>query len=368
MSSNTFGRLFTFISFGESHGPALGCVVDGCPPLIPLAEGDVQPFLDRRRPGTGRHVSQRREADSVRILSGVFEGLTTGHPICLLVENRDQRPDDYRELREVFRPGHADATYSAKYGIRDHRGGGRASARETLARVAAGAVARKLLGSFPETAGIRVTAGLASLGGVAAEAWNAAAIDANPLFCPDPAAVAPMLSALEEAERAGDSLGGMVEIRATGVPPGLGEPVQDRLDARIAQACMGLNAVRGVEIGDGMAVAGASGRGNNDQMRSPAGGRLGDAFLSNHAGGVLGGISTGQPILVRVAVKPTPSISLPQLTVDENLKDIEISVSGRHDPAVAIRAVPVLEAMFWLILADFFLIRRALKGRGDGQG
>ncbi|MDR1519660.1 MAG: chorismate synthase [Planctomycetota bacterium] len=366
MNSNTFGRLFSFTSFGESHGPALGCVVDGCPPRVPLAEADIQPRLDRRRPGACRFVSQRGETDRARILSGVFEGKTTGHPICVLVENQDQRPNDYRQLRDVFRPGHADAAHAAKYGIRDHRGGGRSSARETLARVAAGAVARQMLGAFPETAGIRVAAGLIALGQVRADPakWDDSAIDANPLFCPDPAAVPAMLAALEETMRGGDSLGGVVEIRASGVPAGLGEPVYDRLDARIAQACMGLNAVKGVEIGDGFAAARASGSANNDQMRRPASGRLEDAFLSNHAGGVLGGVSTGQPITARAAIKPTPSISIRQETIGKDLGNVEISVAGRHDPAVAIRAAPVLEAMFWLILADFFLLRRAGENRG----
>lgn len=361
MNSNTFGRLFSLASFGESHGPALGCVVDGCPPRTPLAESDIQPALDRRRPGSGPLVSQRRETDRATILSGVHEGLTTGHPICLLIENRDQRPGDYESLREIFRPGHADAAYAAKYGIRDHRGGGRSSARETAARVAAGAVARKMLSRFSETADLKVRAGLTRLGPAAADPanWDDGTIDENPLFCPDPKAVAPMLAALEKARAAGDSLGGIVEIRADGVPPGLGEPVYDRLDARIAQACMGLNAVKGVEIGDGFAAAASTGSGNNDQMRAPASGRLADAFLTNHAGGVLGGISTGQTILVRAAVKPTPSISMPQLTVDAGLRDADVSVAGRHDPAVAVRAAPVLEAMLWLILADFFLLGRA---------
>ncbi len=363
MHANTFGRLFSFAGFGESHGPAIGCVVDGCPPLVPLSEEDIQPMLDRRRPGSSQLVSPRREADQVRILSGVHEGKTTGHPICLFIENRSQRSGDYGQIRDLFRPGHADGAYYMKYGIHDHRGGGRASARETAVRVAAAAVARKMLGQFPETAGIRVAAGLIRLGSVAAavDHWDEAAINSNPLFCPDPAAAAPMLAALETAVDEGDSLGGVVEARAEGLPVGLGEPVYDRLDARLAQACMGLNAAKGVEIGDGFAAAAARGSGDNDQMRAPASGRFADAFLTNHAGGVLGGISTGQPLVLRVAFKPTPSISRRQQTVDRELRDAEISVGGRHDPAVAVRAVPVVEAMIWLTLADFFLLARARK-------
>ena len=365
MGSNTFGRLFTFTSFGESHGPAVGCVIDGCPALTPLSEADIQPSLDRRRPGSRSQVTGRREADRARILSGVFEGKTTGHPVCILVENRDQRPGDYDQLRHVFRPGHADAVYAAKYGIRDHRGGGRASARETVARVAAGAVAKKMLSRFPDAADLKVTAGLIALGRVDADPanWNDGCIDANPLFCPDPEAVGPMLAALDEAVRGGDSLGGVAEIRVTGIPPGLGEPVYDRLDARIAQSCMGVNAVKGVEIGDGFAAARAAGSANNDPMRAPATGRLADSFLSNHAGGILGGISTGQPITARVALKPTPSIRTAQSTVNTAFENATVSVAGRHDPAVAIRAVPVLEAMFWAIMADFFLLRRAYESK-----
>ncbi len=363
MHSNTFGRLFSFAGFGESHGPAIGCVVDGCPSLVPLSEEDIQPMLDRRRPGNSQIVSPRREADQVRRLSGVHEGKTTGHPICLIIENKTQRPADYEKIRDVFRPGHADGVYFVTYGIHDHRGGGRSSARETAVRVAAAAVARKMLAQYPETAGIGVTAGLVQLGATAidAEHWDDAAINANPLFCPDAAAVAPMLAALETAMDEGDSLGGVVEARASGVPPGLGEPIYDKLDARLAQACMGMNAAKGVEIGDGFAAAAARGSANNDQMRSPASGRFPDAFLSNHAGGILGGISTGQPISVRVAFKPTPSICRRQSTVDRQLRDAEISVGGRHDPAVAVRAVPVVEAMLWLVLADFFLLHRARK-------
>ena len=361
MNSNTFGRLFSFTSFGESHGPAVGCVVDGCPAGISLGANDIQPFLDRRRPGTGKHVSPRREDDRVMIMSGLYEGKTTGHPLLLLVENRGQRPGDYRSLAHLFRPGHADATHQAKYGIRDPRGGGRSSARETLARVAAGAVARKMLFSFSETRKMEVTAGVVALGGVKADAtrWDGAAIRANSFFCPDSGSLAAMADALERAVAAGTSLGGIVEIRVRNVPPGLGEPVYDRLDGRIGAACLGLNAVKGVEIGDGFAAAAATGDENNDQMRRPESGRLGDAFLSNHAGGILGGISTGAELVVRCALKPTPSIATRQLTVDRDLNNVELSIGGRHDPTLCIRAVPVLEATLWFVLADFYLLKRA---------
>ena len=363
MSFNTCGRLFTFATFGESHGPAVGCLVDGCPALVPLDESDIQPMLDRRRPGGGPYVTQRSEPDQVRILSGVVEGKTTGHPICLVIENTDQRSKDYSALANVYRPGHADAVYWHKYGIHDVRGGGRSSARETAARVAAGAVAKKTLSRFADASAIRIQAGLVQLGTVMADAsaWDAGGIDANPFFCPDPAAVEPMRREIDAALADEDSLGGIVEARVTGVPAGLGEPLYDKLDARIAQMCMGLNAAKGVEIGDGFAAAAARGSVNNDPLRSPAGGRLEDAFQTNHAGGVLGGISTGQPIVVRVALKPTPSIGIAQNTVDRTLANTEIAVSGRHDPAVAIRAVPVVEAMLWLVLADFYLLHRARK-------
>ncbi|MDR1613182.1 MAG: chorismate synthase [Planctomycetota bacterium] len=369
MGNNQFGRLFTVLTFGESHGPAVGCVVDGCPANVPLGPADIQPMLDRRRPGTGPNVSARKEPDRVEILSGVHEGVTTGHPICLLVVNRDQRPADYDAVKDLFRPGHADAVYQLKYGVRDPRGGGRASARETLGRVAAAGVAKQLLRRLPECGAIRVVAGLTRLGSALAResAWNDDAIAVNPFFCPDPQAVAAMRDGIEDAIAKGDSLGGVVEARAFGVPAGLGEPAHDKLDARIAQACMGINAVKGVEIGDGFGVANATGSENNDALRAPKSGRLADAFLSNHAGGILGGISTGQPIRVRVAVKPTPSISREQETVNARLENASLSVSGRHDPAVAIRAVPVVEAMLWLVLADFALLGRVANAATPGK-
>lgn len=358
MHANSMGKLFSFTSFGESHGPAVGCVVDGCPPRITLAESDIQPWLDKRRPGVSPYVSPRKEEDRVRIMSGVCQGQTTGHPLLLLVENHDQRSGDYQPIHDVFRPGHADFTYAMKYGIRDPRGGGRSSARETVARVAAGAVARKVLAAHAATRDLEIRAGLVGLGGVLADVagWDDAQIAANPFFCPDPRAVEPMRRELDAALAEEDSLGGLVEIRVRNVPVGLGEPLYDKLDARIAHACMGVNAVKGVEIGDGFVVAGVRGGVNNDAMRSPASGNPSDAFVSNHAGGILGGISTGAEIVVRCAVKPTPSIGRLQWTVDTNLENRDIEIGGRHDPAVCIRAVPVLEATLALVLADFLLL------------
>ncbi len=361
MNANTFGRLFSFSSFGESHGPAVGCLIDGCPAGVELSEKDIQPFLDRRRPGSSQFVSPRQEQDKVAVLSGVYEGCTTGHPILLLVENKDQRSADYKKIIDSFRPGHADATYQAKYGIRDPRGGGRSSARETIARVAAGAVAKKVLLTNPAGKDIAVSAGLISLGQVSCRpgVWDDQAIADNPFFCPDPSAVAAMADAVQQALAEKTSLGGVVEVRAVNVPPGLGEPVYDRLDARIGAAFLGLNAVKGVEIGDGFAAAHSDGRQNNDAMRRPESGKLADAFVSNHAGGMLGGISTGAEIVIRAAIKPTPSIAARQETVDGNLENVAMELGGRHDPAVCIRAVPVLEATLWCILADFFLLQRA---------
>ena len=361
MNFNTFGRLFSFTSFGESHGPVIGCVVDGCPARIPLVESDIQPFLDRRRPGRNQYISPRKEEDQIKILSGVYEGMTTGHPVMLMVENRDHRSSDYNQIKNVYQPGHADATYQTKYGFRDPRGGGRSSARETIARVAAGAVAKKVLIEFTETKQIEVVAGLIRLGKVIAEPnrWQDAVIPTNPFCCPDAAMISAMQEEIEKSIAAGNSLGGIVEIRIRNVPPGLGEPVYDRLDARIGAACLGLNAVKGVEIGDGFTASSATGLLNNDSMRRPVSGVLADAFQSNHAGGILGGISTGQEIIIRCAVKPTPSIAASQETVDMQLNNVDLEISGRHDPAVCIRSIPVFEAVLWCILADFFLLQRA---------
>ncbi len=325
---NTFGRLFRVTTFGESHGPALGAVVDGCPARIPLAEADIQPLLDRRRPGTGPLVSPRAEADRVAILSGVFEGVTTGTPIALVVMNEQARSSDYDALRDVYRPGHADITYAAKYGVRDHRGGGRSSGRETIGRVAAGAIALKLL----SLRGIAVAGRVVSIHGVEGEAA--------------------MVAEIAAAAARGDSVGGIVEVVATGVPAGLGDPVFGKLDAAIAGALMGIGAVKGVEIGDGFAVAARFGSENNDPILPGGSG-------SNRAGGILGGISTGAPIVARCAVKPTPSIALPQRTVDAAGEAVEIRVGGRHDPCIAPRLVPVAEAMLGLVLADALLLHDA---------
>ncbi|WP_135465975.1 chorismate synthase [Crenalkalicoccus roseus] len=354
MSHNSFGHLFRVTTWGESHGPAIGCVVDGCPPRLALSEADIQPFLDRRRPGQSRLVTQRQEPDRVRILSGVFEGLTTGTPIALMIENEDQRSRDYGEIRDRFRPGHADLTYALKYGIRDYRGGGRASARETAMRVAAGAVARKVLG--PE---VVIRGALVQLGPDRVERarWDWAAVEENALFCPDREAAARWEETLLAARKAGSSLGAVIEVVAEGVPPGLGAPVYGKLDADIAAALMGINAVKGVEIGEGFAAAALSGEENADEMRMEPDGRV--RFLSNRAGGILGGISTGQPIVARFAVKPTSSILTPRRAVDRFGQETEVVTRGRHDPCVGIRAVPVGEAMLALVLADHLLRHRA---------
>jgi chorismate synthase len=348
MSGNTFGTLFTVTTFGESHGPALGCIVDGCPPGLPLAEADIQRDVERRRSGTSKYTSQRREPDQVRILSGVFEGMTTGTPIGLLVENTDQRSYDYEKIKDRFRPGHADYTYQQKYGLRDYRGGGRSSARETVMRVAAGAIARKLLAGQ----GIEIFGYLAQMGDIALELRDRAAIDTNPFFCADPSRVSALEAAIDALRREGDSVGARVNVVATGVPPGLGEPVFDRLDADIAHAMMGINAVKGVEIGAGFASVAQRGTQHRDEL-TPGG------FLSNHAGGVLGGISSGQDLLVGVAIKPTSSITTPGRTIDVNGQPVEVVTTGRHDPCVGIRAVPIAEAMLALVLADHFLRHRA---------
>ena len=353
MSHNTFGHLFRVTTWGESHGPAIGCVVDGCPPGLPLVEADIQPWLDRRRPGQSKFTTQRQEPDEVRILSGVMDGRTTGTPIALEIQNVDQRSRDYGAIAEQFRPGHADIAYELKYGIRDHRGGGRSSARETASRVAAGAVARQVLG-----AGVRIRGALVQIGGHAVDRarWDWAAVHENPFFCPDPEAAAAWETLLAGVRKDGSSVGAVIEIVAENVPPGLGAPIYAKLDAEIAAALMGINAVKGVEIGDGFAAAALRGEQNADEMRMHDGAVQ---FLSNHAGGVLGGISTGQPIVARFAVKPTSSILVPRHGVDRHGAEVDITTKGRHDPCVGIRAVPVGEAMVACVLADHLLRHRA---------
>ncbi len=357
MSFNSFGRLFRVTTWGESHGPAIGSVLDGVPPRIPLSEEDIQPYLDKRRPGQSRFVTQRQEADQVAILSGTFDGKTTGTPIALEIQNQDARSGDYDDNQDKFRPGHADYTYQAKYGIRDHRGGGRASARETAMRVAAGAVARKILGP-----GIAIRGALIQLGEKQVERanWDWAATGDNPFWCPDAAVVAEWEDYLDGVRKAGSSVGAVVEIEAGGVPAGWGAPHYAKLDADLAGAMMSIHAVKGVEIGAGFAAAALSGEDNGDEMRSPADG--GTEFLSNNAGGILGGISTGQDICLRFAVKPTSSILTPRQTINLAGEETEISTTGRHDPCVGIRAVPVGEAMMACILADHFLLHRAQCG------
>lgn len=352
MSFNSFGRLLRFATWGESHGPAIGAVVDGCPPGLNLSEADIQPWLDKRRPGASRYTTQRRESDQVRILSGTFEGLTTGTPISLMIANEDQRPKDYSEVAKAYRPGHADYTYDAKYGFRDWRGGGRSSARETAPRVAAGAVARLII---PE---VRIRAYLVELGGdaISRDAFECREIDANPFHCPDSSAAERWEQKLEIARKSGSSLGAVIECVAEGVPPGWGAPIYAKLDAEISSAMMSINAAKGVEIGDGFAAARLRGEENADAMRA------GPTFLSNHAGGILGGISTGQPIVVRTAFKPTSSILTPMETIDREGNETEIVTKGRHDPCVGIRAVPIVEAMMALVLADQKLLHRAQCG------
>jgi chorismate synthase len=349
MSGNTFGHLFTVTTFGESHGPALGCIVDGCPPGLELCEQDIQRDVERRRSGTSRYTSQRREPDRVQILSGVFEGRTTGSPIGLLVMNEDQRSYDYEKIKDRFRPGHADYTYQHKYGFRDYRGGGRSSARETVMRVAAGAIARKYLA---ERLGVRIYGYIAQIGDVRIDPVDLAEIDRNPFFCPDPARVGELEALIDQLRREGDSIGARVTVVATGVPPGLGEPVFDRLDADLAHAMMGINAVKGVEVGAGFAAVSQRGSGHRDEL-TPEG------FLSNHAGGTLGGISSGQDVVVSMALKPTSSIVLPGRTIDVAGRPVDVSTTGRHDPCVGIRAVPIAEAMLALVLVDHYLRHRA---------
>jgi chorismate synthase len=362
MSHNTFGHLFRVTTFGESHGPAIGCVVDGCPPLIPLEEAEIQAELDRRRPGQSRFTTQRREPDAVRILSGIFHDerlgrqVTTGTPIALMIENVDQRSKDYSEIRDVYRPGHADYTYDVKYGVRDHRGGGRSSARETASRVAAGAIARKIL------PGVIIRGALVQMGRHAVDRsrWNWDEVASNPFFCPDAEAAAFFETYLDGLRKEGSSIGAIIEVVAEGVPPGLGAPVYGKLDADLAAAMMSINAVKGVEIGDGFASASLRGEENADEMR--AGNAGAPTFLSNHAGGILGGISTGQAVIARFAVKPTSSILTPRASVTRQGGEADIRTKGRHDPCVGIRAVPVGEAMMACVLADHWLRHRAQVG------
>jgi chorismate synthase len=360
MSHNTFGHLFRVTTWGESHGPAIGCVVDGCPPRLPISAAEIQTYMDRRKPGQSRFTTQRRESDTVKIMSGVFEEdgrlLTTGTPIALHIDNEDARSKDYAEIAASYRPGHADFTYQAKYGIRDWRGSGRASARETATRVAAGAVARKVI------AGVTVRGALVQVGPhkVDRASWNWAEVDNNPFFSPDAKAAALWADYLDGVRKAGSSVGAVIEVVAEGVPAGWGSPIYGKLDAEIAAAMMSINAVKGVEIGTGFAAAALSGEENADEMRMGNDGR--PVFLSNNAGGILGGISTGQPVVVRFAVKPTSSILNPRRTVNQAGADTEISTRGRHDPCVGIRAVPVGEAMLAIVLADQFLRHRAQTG------
>jgi len=349
MSGNSFGKLFTVSSFGESHGPALGCVVDGCPPGLELSEEDLQQDLDRRKPGQSRHTTQRREADAVKILSGVFEGRTTGTPIGLLIENTDQRSRDYSDIMDRFRPGHADYTYEQKYGFRDYRGGGRSSARETAMRVAAGAIAKKYL---KVRYGIEIRGYLAQLGPIRAERLDWDAVAQNPFFCPDPDKVAEMEAYMDALRKEGNSVGARINVVATGVPPGLGEPIFDRLDADIAHALMSINAVKGVELGAGFACVEQKGTEHRDEITP-------DGFLSNHAGGVLGGISSGQNIVASIALKPTSSIRLPGRSVNQSGEPVEVVTTGRHDPCVGIRATPIAEAMLAIVLMDHMLRHRA---------
>jgi chorismate synthase len=349
MPGNTIGKLFAVTTFGESHGPVMGCVVDGCPPGLALSEADVQADVDRRRTGTSHFVSQRRETDRVQLLSGIFEGKTTGTPIGILIENTDARSRDYERIKDRFRPGHADYTYQQKYGLRDYRGGGRASARETVMRVAAGAIARKYLA---ERLDVRIYGYLSAIGSLTLDAVNPAFAAENPFFCPDPARIAELEALMWEIRGAGDSVGARITVIAQGVPPGLGEPVFDRLDADIAHALMGINAVKAVEIGAGTGAVAQRGSEHRDEL-TPTG------FRSNHAGGVLGGISSGQDIVAHVSLKPTSSIQVPGQTIDVTGQPVEIVTTGRHDPCVGLRATPICEAMLAIVLMDHYLRHRA---------
>ena len=356
MAGNTFGTLFRFTSWGESHGPAIGCVVDGVPPRIPLQESDIQSWLDKRRPGQSRFVTQRQEPDTVKILSGVFEGVSTGTPIALHIDNVDQRSKDYSEIKDRFRPAHADYTYWAKYGVRDYRGGGRQSARETAVRVAAGAIARKILGENVRVRGAVIQMGTQKIDRAQ---WDWDAVSDNPFWCPDRQAAQSWEGYLDEVRKRGSSCGAIIEVVASGVPVGLGEPVYDKLDADLARALMSINAVKGVEIGDGFGTAAMSGEENADAMRMKGGKPV---FLSNHAGGILGGISSGQDIVCRLAIKPTSSILAEVQSVDRFGNEVEVRTKGRHDPCVGLRGTPVAEAMVACVLADHLLRYRAQCG------
>ena len=349
MSGNSFGTLFVVTTFGESHGRALGCVVDGCPPGLPLEEADIQVDLDRRRPGRSRHTTQRNEPDQVQILSGVFEGRTTGTPIGLLIENKDQRSKDYGDIKDKFRPGHADYTYQQKYGIRDYRGGGRSSARETTMRVAAGAIARKYL---HERLGVQIRGYLSQLGPIELGASDLGAVDDNPFFCADPSRIAELETFMDELREQGDSIGAKISVLASSMPVGLGEPVFDKLEADLARGLMSINAVKGVEIGAGFAAVEQRGSQHRDEMS-------GSGFSKNDAGGTLGGISSGQDLLASIALKPTSSISVPGKTIDKRGNETEIVTKGRHDPCVGLRATPIAEAMVALVIMDHYLRNRA---------
>jgi chorismate synthase len=356
LAGNSFGSVFRITTWGESHGPALGCVVDGVPPRIPLSEADIQPWLDKRRPGQNRFTTQRREPDEVKILSGVFEGQTTGTPISLMIENVDQRSKDYGNIAHAYRPGHADFTYDAKYGIRDYRGGGRSSARETAARVAAAAIARKVLGPNIAIRGALVQLGTQKIDRAA---WDWDQVSENPFFCPDAGAVERWTDYLDGIRKDGSSCGAIIEVVASGVPAGWGTPLYEKLDSEIARAMMTINAVKGVEIGDGFATAALRGEENADEIRMVDGK---PHFLANHAGGILGGISTGQDIVVRMAIKPTSSILIPRQSITAEGEEIDVQTKGRHDPCVGIRGVPVAEAMLALVLVDQMMRHRAQCG------
>jgi len=359
MSLNSFGHMLRITTWGESHGPAIGCTVDGCPPGLPLCEADLQPWLDRRKPGTSKFTTQRQEADQVRILSGVFEGRTTGTPIQLMIENTDQRSKDYGEIAQAFRPGHADITYHQKYGLRDYRGGGRSSARETASRVAAGGVARVILAALAPA--VTITGYMVQMGprGIDRSRMDMGVVEQNPFWCPDAVAAADWADYLDGLRKSGNSVGAVIEVVATGVPPGLGAPLYGKLDSDLAAAMMSINAVKGVEIGDGMASAALTGVENADEISM---GPNGPEFASNHAGGILGGISSGQPVVCRFAVKPTSSILTPRASINARGEAVDLITKGRHDPCVGIRAVPVGEAMMALVLADHLLLDRGQTG------